>query len=52
MNVDEEETLSKLFKVRSIPTLVYIPMGELPIVQAGGKTKAELMDLIRTNLLK
>ena len=52
VNVDDEEVLSKLFKVRSIPTLVYIPMGELPIVQAGGKTKTELMDLIRTNLLK
>lgn len=52
VNVDDEEVLAKLFKVRSIPTLVYIPMGELPIVQAGGKTKTELMDLIRTNLLK
>ncbi|MBQ5594202.1 MAG: thioredoxin [Alistipes sp.] len=52
VNVDDEEVLAKLFKVRSIPTLVYIPMGELPIVQAGGKTKSELMDLIRTNLLK
>ena len=52
VDVDAEEELARLFKVRSIPTLVYIPMGELPIVQAGGKTKSELMDLIRTNLLK
>ncbi|MBR4844177.1 MAG: thioredoxin [Alistipes sp.] len=52
VNVDSEEELAKLFKIRSIPTLVYIPMGELPIVQAGGKSKTELMDLIRTNLLR
>lgn len=52
VNVDEEEALAQLFKVRSIPTLVYIPMGETPIVQAGGKTKAELKELINSLLLK
>ena len=52
VNVGDEEMLAKLFKVRSIPTLVYIPMGELPIVQAGGKSKSELMEQIKVNLLK
>jgi thioredoxin-like negative regulator of GroEL len=52
VNVDEEEALAQLFKVRSIPTLVYIPMNETPIVQAGGKSKAELKELINSLLLK
>lgn len=52
VNVDDEEELAKLFGVRSIPTLVYIPMGENPTIQPGGKTKAELKEIIETMLLK
>jgi thioredoxin len=52
VNVDDEEELAKLFRVRSIPTLVYIPMGENPTIQPGGKTKAELKEIIETMLLK
>lgn len=52
VNVDDEEVLAKLFRVRSIPTLVYIPMGENPTIQPGGKTKAELKEIIETMLLK
>ena len=52
VNVDEEEDLAKIFRVRSIPTLVYIPMGEPPIVQPGGKSKAELIEAINSMLLK
>lgn len=44
VDVDAEEELARLFKVRSIPTLVYIPMGELPIVELGGKGKGELKE--------
>ena len=53
VNVDDEETLAQIFKVRSIPTLVYIPKsGDVPTAQAGGKTKAELKELIDSILLK
>jgi thioredoxin len=52
VNVDDEAELAKLFRVRSIPTLVYIPMGETPIIQAGGKTKGELKEIINSTLLK
>ena len=52
VNVDDEEELAKLFRVRSIHTLVYIPMGENPTIQPGGKTKAELKEIIETMLLK
>ena len=44
VNVDEEETLAQLFKVRSIPTLVYIPTEGLPVVEMGGKGKGELKE--------
>ena len=52
VNVDEEEVLAQIFKVRSIPTLVYIPKQGAPTIQAGGKTKAELKELIDSILLK
>ena len=42
VDVDAEEELARLFKVRSIPTLVYIPMEGLPIVELGGKGKSEI----------
>ncbi len=44
VDVDAEEDLARLFRVRSIPTLVYIPMGELPIVELGGKSKGEIKE--------
>ena len=44
VDVDAEEELARLFKVRSIPTLVYIPTEGLPIVELGGKGKGELKE--------
>ena len=44
VDVDSEEDLARLFKVRSIPTLVYIPTNELPIVELGGKSKGEIKE--------
>lgn len=52
VNVDDEETLSQLFRIRSIPTLVYIPMNDRPTIEMGGKTKVELKKRIEENLLK
>ena len=50
VDVDAEEELARLFKVRSIPTLVYIPTEGLPIVEMGGKGKGELKE--KLNALK
>ena len=44
VDIDAESDLARLFKVRSIPTLVYIPMDGLPIVELGGKGKGELKE--------
>jgi thioredoxin len=52
VNVDDEETLSQLFRIRSIPTLVYIPMNDRPTIEMGGKTKVELKKRIEESLLK
>ena len=51
VDVDSEQELAALFRVRSIPTLVYIPMSGAPIVEPGGRSKAELKALIEGRLL-
>lgn len=42
VNVDDEEELAALFKVRSIPTLLFVPMNGNPQVSMGAMSKAEL----------
>lgn len=42
VNVDDEEELAALFKVRSIPTLLFVPMKGNPQVSMGAMSKAEL----------
>ena len=44
VDVDAEPDLAKLFNVRSIPTLVYIPTSGLPTVEMGGKGTGELRE--------
>ena len=51
VDVDSEQELAALFRIRSIPTLVYIPMSGAPIVEPGGRSKAELKALIEGRLL-
>lgn len=51
VNVDQEEELASLFNVRSIPTLVFIPMnGELKIAQ-GAVGQSQLEEAINRLLL-
>ena len=52
INVDEEEELANLFGVRSVPTLVFIPMGERPQITQGALPKQKLKDIIDNVLLK
>lgn len=52
INVDEEEELSSLFGIRSIPTLIFVPMdGKLQRSQ-GAMGKAQLREAIESILLK
>lgn len=42
VNVDDERELAALFQVRSIPTLVFVPMAGQPEVVVGAMTRGEL----------
>lgn len=52
INVDEEEELSSLFGIRSIPTLIFVPMdGKLQRSQ-GAMGKVQLREAVESILLK
>ena len=46
VNVDEEQELSALFNVRSIPTLVFINTDSLPQASMGGRSKEDLKRML------
>ena len=51
VNVDEEEELASLFNVRSIPTLVFIPLnGKIEVTQ-GAMGKPQLKGAVERALL-
>ncbi len=51
VNVDEEEELSALFGIRSVPSLLFIPMNGTPQLAAGAMPKASLKNAIESVLL-
>jgi thioredoxin len=51
VNVDEEQELAALFNVRSIPTLLFIPMEGNPQLLQGAMPKASLREAIDEILL-
>lgn len=46
VNVDEEEELATLFNIRSVPTLIFIPMKGDPIRTMGALPKAQFVENI------
>ncbi len=52
VDVDQEEELSALFGIRSVPTLLFVPMKGQPQMLAGALPKAELKNVIADILLK
>lgn len=52
VNVDNEQELASLFGVRSIPTLVFIPLNSEPKIQVGALSKSGFQDAIKEHLLK
>lgn len=52
VNVDDEPELSSLFNIRTIPTLVFIPMNDMPHIVSGAYPKQEISHAIDTVLLK
>lgn len=52
IDVDSEEELAALFGVRSIPTLLFVPMNDKPQMAQGALPKNALQDAINNVLLK
>jgi thioredoxin len=52
IDTDAEQELAALFNVRSIPYLLFIPMGERPQALQGAAPKAYLQEIIEEILLK
>ncbi len=52
IDTDEEEELSQLFGIRSIPSLLFIPMNGDPQMAQSALPKGDLKELIDTILLK
>lgn len=51
INTEEEQELSSAFNIRSIPTLLFIPMSGQPTMAQGAMPKASLVEAI-TDILK
>lgn len=52
VNVDEEEELAALFGIRSVPSLLFVPMTGTPQMAQGALPKKNLKDAIQNVLLK
>lgn len=50
VDVDEEEELSAAFGIRTIPTLLFIPMDKNPQIMVGGLPKNKLKEAIESIL--
>ena len=52
VNVEEEEELSSLFGIRSVPSILFIPMEGQPQMAQGAMPKPALKEAIHSVLLK
>jgi thioredoxin len=51
INTDQEQELASVFNIRSIPTLLFIPMNGAPQISSGAMSKAQFEDAINSVLL-
>lgn len=51
VNVDEEDELSAVFGIRSVPTLIFIPSEGAPQKTAGAPSKQQLKEAVNSILL-
>jgi len=52
VNTENEEELAAVFGIRSIPSLLFVPMGEQPQMAQGAMSKSDLKKAIDNVLLK
>ena len=51
VDTEVEEELSAIFRIRSIPSILFIPQEKQPIMQAGALPKKTLQEVINKELL-
>ena len=52
VNTEIEQELSAVFQIRSIPSMLFIPLGEKqPMMQAGALPKSALKEIIEKELI-
>ena len=51
MDIEDELEVSQQFGVKSVPTLVFIPLDGKPAIQAGAPNKDQLKEIIDSRLL-
>ncbi len=51
VDTEAEQELSAVFQIRSIPSMLFIPVGKQPMMQAGALPKATLKEVIEKELL-
>ena len=52
VDVDQEPELSAVFNIRSVPTLLFIPMNDTPQIAPGALSYGQLKEVVDTHLLK
>lgn len=52
VDTEEEHELSSIFGIRSIPSILFIPMEGRPMMQAGALPKSALKSIIDGELIK
>lgn len=51
VDTEVEQELAAIFQIRSIPSLLFIPLDKQPMMQAGALPKPTLKDVIHKELL-
>jgi thioredoxin len=51
VDTEAEQELSSVFQIRSIPSMLFIPMDKQPMMQAGALPKPHLKEIIDKELL-
>lgn len=52
VDIDKEQELTNFFRIRTVPTLLFIPMNESPQMSSGAMSYANFKDAIEQVLLK
>jgi len=51
VDTEVEQELAAVFQIRSIPSMLFIPVGKQPMMQAGALPKGALKEVIEKELL-